>query len=145
MKVLSVIVALASMNIYATTCDVYDYMDAISCIEKDSYERHGEGEEKHSVGVTRFKKGKEAFKTMTGKETNAHYVGVVEVHYDEDLILYYEIEKGKNVAPVFVKEYNIVELVYDPPEELKGMEEKGEIEIISLFIPLKNSMEGFHL
>ena len=131
------------MSSYATTCNVKNYNDAIKCIKKDSYKQYGEGELKHSVGVTRLKKGKEAFRILTGVESKATYVGIVEVHYDEDQILYYEIDRGQNVKPKLIKDYNIVDVTFHVPA-LENTEENLE-DILSLYIPLTGSMKDFHL
>ena len=86
-KLLGLSLLLAS-SAFAGTCNVKNYKDAIECITKDSYSRYTEGEIRQSVGVTRLEKGKLAFEKITGKKPTATYVGVVEVHYDEDQLLY---------------------------------------------------------
>ena len=142
-KLLGLSLLLAS-SAFAGTCNVKNYKDAIECITKDSYSRYTEGEIRHSVGVTRLEKGKLAFEKITGKKPTATYVGVVEVHYDEDQLLYYEINRGENVEPVLVVDFNIVDLTYQAPE-LEELEDKQLEEILTLFIPISGSLSGFHL
>lgn len=142
MKSLLLALGLVSTGAFAD-CDVHNYKDAIECIKADAYERYQEGEEEHSIGVTKFRKGKASFKKLTGKNATHTYVGVVQVHYDEDQVLYYEINKGKNVAPVLVKDMNQVDLFYYFPE-MEKLKEAEVLKILSLNIPLKGSMEGFH-
>ena len=131
-------VALAKDNVSKTYCKVKNYKDAIACIKKDSYKRYGEGEMPHSVGVTRYRKGKKAFQELTGKKSKRTYVGVVQVHYDEDQLMYYEINRGKRVSPKLVKDYNMVDMAWE-----LGLEEDATIseEKLRLYIP---NIEGFH-
>lgn len=143
MKILLLIGALFASSAYSETCDVDNYKDAIDCIKRDSNQRHGEGELPHSVGVTRLQEGKNAFRFITGSAANVTYVGVVEVHYDEDYLLYYEIERGQNVEPRLIKEFNIVDITFDVPAlERRGPKELEEV--LSLYIPLVGSMADFH-
>lgn len=143
MKKLLLLVITLSFHVHAQDCKIQNYSDAIECIEKDAYKRYQEGEMKHSVGVTKLATGKKAFELMTGKVSSADYVGVVEVHYDEDQILYYEISKGENIVPVLVSDYNIADIMYDVPA-LENFETERALLTVRLEIPLVGSMKDFH-
>jgi hypothetical protein len=132
--------AFADDEVSKTYCSVKNYKDAIACIKKDSYKRYGEGEMPHSVGVTRYRKGKKAFQTLTKKKSRRTYVGVAQVHYDEDQILYYEVNKGKRVSPNLVKDYNMADMAWEL--DMEG-DEDGQFseELLRLHIP---SIDGFH-
>ncbi len=133
-----------SLGSSVMACEVYNYKDAIECVKIDALERYDEGELPHSVGATKTEDGKIAFQKITGIYSEYDYIAVVEVHYDEDQLLYYQINKGQSVEPVFVDEFNLVDISYDVPE-LSSMTEEEALKVLSLEIPLVESMEDFHL
>ncbi|MDA8792562.1 hypothetical protein N9N67_04915 [Bacteriovoracaceae bacterium] len=106
-----------STSFAKTVCKVKNYKQAIKCIKKDALKRYQTGEMPHSVGVTKKVKGKNIFKEITGKKPTKKYVGVVQVHYDEDQMLYYQIGKGRKVSPELVFEENIVDFGWDKNKE----------------------------
>ncbi len=116
-------------------CNVENYKDAIECIKKDADKRFAEGEIPHSVGVTKYHKGKKAFHHITSVEATKTYVGVVQAHYDEDIMAYYEISKGKAVSPVLVKSFNIVDMYDDERNASYSVDE------LSLYI---KNIKDFH-
>lgn len=150
----ALILLVISLNSFAITCDVYNYKDAINCIKKHSYIEYSEGEMEHSIGASKTEESKKAFEVMTGVKPKTTYVGVVEVHYDEDQLLYYEIERGTGISPKLVLSYNIVDLMYDydggiyqdldidelPKEKIEEIEKN-----VSLHIPYVGTMNGFHV
>ena len=132
-----------SAQAFSATCYVKYYKDAIKCIETHAMENYGEGEIENSAGVTRFDSGKQAFKQITGIEAKTRFVGVVEVHEDEDQLYYYTIPRGVNVEPVMVKHINIVDIDYEVPD-LEDYSREDLLKLLSLDIPLTGSMSTFH-
>ncbi|MBT3984003.1 MAG: hypothetical protein HOE90_21790 [Bacteriovoracaceae bacterium] len=146
MKYLLALACVASFSAYAdeeikTTCNVKNSIDAKECLRIDSYKRYSEGELEHTIGVTRYRRGKKAFEQITGKKPTTKYVGVVEVHYDEDQLLYYEIPVGKNVSPVLVGDYNTADLSEDYYDEDGEVTEGSEY---TYALKIKG-LEDFHL
>jgi hypothetical protein len=145
-KYLLVLICIASSNIYAdqqikTTCNVKNSIDAKQCLRIDSNKRYSEGEMEHTIGVTRYRRGKKAFKKITGKKPTTKYVGVVEVHYDEDQLLYYEIPVGENVSPILVGDYNTADISDDYYDEDGEVTEGAEY---TYALKIKD-LEDFHL
>lgn len=141
MRLLTLLFVLAlSTQVFASTCNVYNYKSAIRCIEKWSMEQEGVGEMPNTVGVTRKAKGRKAFEKITGVVPKATYVGVAEIHYDEDILLYVELEVGEGVSPKLVKStsspdiYNEHDLEDDAPQSL--------VDLYRLYI---HGLKDFHL
>jgi hypothetical protein len=124
-------------------CNVSNHKNAARCIEAAAYRLDEEGEIPHSVGVTTSRKGKEAFKTVTGKTARGHYVGLAEVHYDEDEIMYFELDQGEEVSPRLVTEVNVVNVHEENEEEMET--EAGRTRIENLYKLYIDTIEGFHL
>tara|TARA_Y100000590_G_scaffold291057_1_gene327748 strand:+ start:79721 stop:80095 length:375 start_codon:yes stop_codon:yes gene_type:complete len=122
----------------STTCDVFNHHDARACIEKAAYAVNGEGELPHSVGASRFRKSKKAFEKITGIVPSKTYVGVVEVHYDEDELMYYQVARGKSVTPELVYSVGLPDLLYE-------MDVEDSEELDEDFFALYLDIEEFHL
>ena len=133
------------LSAQAKTCKVENYKDAIKCIKADASKRYAEGELPHSAGVTSRDKGKDLFELITGYLAPRYYVGVVQVHYDEDQLLYYTVNRGPRAKPILAAEFNMVDITYHAPELEKLLDTPGALEkALSLEIPLVGSMKDFH-
>lgn len=137
------IITLALLTISSTafadvTCTVRNHTDAKVCFQKAAYAAFGEGELAHSVGASRFKKSKEAFEIVTGTKPTMTYVGVAELHYDEDELMYFQVSRGEDVTPELVYSVSLPDLGYET--DLGDDEELNE-ELYSLFLDI----EEFHL
>jgi hypothetical protein len=136
-KLLSLIILsfLVTAVAQANTCQkVYSKKEAYNCIEEFAYELHGEGELPHSIGVTSYRKGKWSFRKITGLDQKFDYVAVIQVHYDEDLLLYIAIDKGRDVRPILGRTINMVD--EDERELLSNRE-------LRLYIP-QHRIENMH-
>ena len=110
---LAIVLTFSATQSIAESCKVYNSKQALTCLTSLANETHGEGELPNSIGITRQKAGFLAFKALlnesgiTGSKKKkvlktlkkAAYVATVMVHFDEDEIHYYAINRGKKVTP----------------------------------------------
>ena len=134
------LITLSTSAFADVTCTVRNHIDAIACIKEAALEVNGEGELDHSVGASRFAKSKEAFEAITGVKPTATYVGVVEVHYDEDEIMYYQVNRGENVTPELVYSLTTPDIGYE-----FEIGEDEDLDDYESFFALYLEIEEFHL
>ncbi len=119
-------------------CSVSGVQSAAACFAGNT-ELIAEGEP--SVGIAPAYAAKNAFKQFLTKLEkaslvstdddffsvlhtieNSDYIAVVNVHEDEDQILYFALSNGENQTPVKIEEFNTVDIFDEYPAEVEVLE-----------------------